>query len=582
MTHDLSPSGESNTKDVCTDMVHLNLLLEQLIRTVKLNAKHFGAHVVDVDDSQSINLVSNSPSPSPLSSISESKEASFSPVLSQASACSLPAVINALSLNPAPLPTQSALVASFDSYQFQRIVSNILVMLFLQHPTGVLESELPVFYQQVFGEPLVIFQDLKYCLSVHKAILCTQTANRGTLFSLNPDQIECVVAQFEPQMLRSALIYHIQKIFRCYPNGIACSCFQQVFYNMIQLRLSKFLSCWVQFVQSIPSIYCINIGGSNMFIQMDDLNTLAVTKKAGVSMTRKEIKCFLMRHLNASNILKHCYGYDELLMALFREHEYINSAQMEQMFYALYKCRLVHEAPFVQSKLNGICDSYASPDGVTLYNLSSPYVTYMKDNVDGFNAIFKRELTFNSQGNKHPRCVKDVSQSIIKSPFSTDHCTLFLGGFCKGDSSEALERELNDMGVEVVSCSGILYRSYGWAYVTLSSAKECDYLLSISPIYILRRSIDVRPYLDRYKAYHSIDKKPSKRQMMQSIRRFIIDAKSESLSIAELQSRLFRKYSYRISGPEIIQLVTNHPNVFYVRNLPGQYNSPRIYVCSND
>eukprot|EP01083_Nonionella_stella_P308079 1085512_1 len=560
MKKDLSASVTIQTQGNCAAIIPLNLLVEKL-KALQFNPKHLSA-----EQRQPINVVSDILSPSPTNGLpcTESKAVMSHAVVAQ------------------QLPRPSVFVTAYESYQTRRIVSNILLILFLQHPIGVLETELSLFYQQCFNEPFVLSSDLRYLLSVHKAIICTQTANRGALFTLNTDEIEFILTQFEPQTLRAAVVYHIHKIFRCYPNGIACSCFQQVFYNMIQLRLSKFLSCWVQFVQSIPSIYCINIGGSNMFIQMDDLNTLAVTKKAGVSMTRKEIKCFLMRHLNASNILKHCYGYDELLMALFREHEYINSAQMEQMFYALYKCRLVHEAPFVQSKLNGICDSYASPDGVTLYNLSSPYVTYMKDNVDGFNAIFKRELTFNSQGNKHPRCVKDVSQSIIKSPFSTDHCTLFLGGFCKGDSSEALERELNDMGVEVVSCSGILYRSYGWAYVTLSSAKECDYLLSISPIYILRRSIDVRPYLDRYKAYHSIDKKPSKRQMMQSIRRFIIDAKSESLSIAELQSRLFRKYSYRISGPEIIQLVTNHPNVFYVRNLPGQYNSPRIYVCSND
>eukprot|EP01083_Nonionella_stella_P097773 274845_1 len=552
MKKDLSASVTIQTQGNCAAIIPLNLLVEKL-KALQFNPKHLSA-----EQRQPINVVSDILSPSPTNGLpcTESKAVMSHAVVAQ------------------QLPRPSVFVTAYESYQTRRIVSNILLILFLQHPIGVLETELSLFYQQCFNEPFVLSSDLRYLLSVHKAIICTQTANRGALFTLNTDEIEFILTQFEPQTLRAAVVYHIHKIFRCYPNGIACGCFPQVFHNMVQIRLSKIVSSWFKFVHSIPSIYCISIGGDNVFIQMNNAHEL--------SRQYEEIGCFLMHHLNADNVLKHCYGYDELLMALFGEQTPMNGAQMEQMFYKLYKCRLVYEAPFIRSKLKGICDTHGTSNGGTLYSLSSEYIAYMKDNAHGFNAIRKRELQFNKhvqKKNQQKRC-GNVKHSIIKSPFSADHCTVFLGGFCKGDSAEKLKSELCEMGVDVVSCSGILYRSYGWAYVTLSNAKECDYLLERSPIYVLRRSVDVRPYLDRYKASPKMKNKPLWREMRKAIRRFIRNARCESLSIAELQSRLFRKYSYRISGPEIIQLVSNNPNLFYVRSLPGQPNSPQIYIKS--
>eukprot|EP01083_Nonionella_stella_P214622 773184_1 len=468
------------------------------------------------------------------------------------------------------------------------LLSNIMVVLFLQHPTGVLETELPLFYQQCYNKPFAMSNELKYLLSIHKGIVCTRTIARGTLFTLRSEALPFIVSKFDSQTLCAAVTYHIQKILRCYPNGVSCDCFQQVFHNMVQLRLSKIMPSWFKFVSSIPSIHCLNIRGCGILIQMDESNQLAVKKQREDKQTNEDddetMTQFLMHTLNENNVLKHCYGYDELLMALFHEHntnlKAMDGAHMEQLFYKLYKNRLVCEAPFVQSKLQVICEvSKCTSSGAMEYSLSGQYITYMKQNIDGFKTVFKRKLEFRPyDGKSDVRHLIKEDQAITKSPFSADHCTLFMGGFCKGDSSEELERELTEMGVTVVSCSGILYRSYGWAYVTLANAKECDYLLSISPIYVLRRSVDVRPYLDRYKASSKLFNKPSQRQMAGAIRRFINNAKSESLSIAELQSRLFRKYSYRISGPEIIKLVSTHADVFSVCRLPGQPNSPMIFV----
>eukprot|EP01084_Bolivina_argentea_P274448 467813_1 len=387
-------------------------------------------------------------------------------------------LINVLSPQPDPsLPNPSVFTTAYESYRMRKTISNIMVLLFLQHPTGVLEIELPVFYQQCHNEPLVLSDALKHMLSVHQHIVCTRTPTRGVLYTLAHDALPFIVATFDPQTLRAAVTCHIQKILRCYPNGISCDYFQQVFYNMVQIRLSKIVpsgGSWFQFVNSIPSIYCINIRGSNVFIQMDDLDKSAVK-------TPGDVAFFLTNNLNPNNVLKHCYGYDELLMALFHDttgSTNFTGVQMEKTFYQLYKCRLVHEAPFIRSKLKGICTLCCAANGVVQYSLSREYVAYMKDNMDGFNAVFQRELKLNPHGVKNDwkrgRLMNDVVEdpkSITKSPFCADHCTVFMGGFCKGDSSEQLQRELAEMGVTVVSCSGILYRSYGWAYVTLLNKK---------------------------------------------------------------------------------------------------------------
>eukprot|EP01083_Nonionella_stella_P178321 629526_1 len=491
-------------------------------------------------------------------------------------------LLSSLNAQPDPsLPKPIVFTTAYESYRKRKMISNIMVILFLQHPIGVLQTELPLFYQQCYNEPFAISNHLKSILYAHKNIMSTRISTRGILYTLRSDALPFIMATLDPQTICAVVTYHIQKIFRCYPNGISCDCFQQVFHNMVQIRLSKIVSSWFHFVRSIPSIYCINIHGNNVFIQMNDLNAITVQKQKEHS---GDVASFLMVNLNAKSVLKHCYGYDELLMALFHEHntnlKAMDGAHMEQLFYKLYKNRLVCEAPFVQSKLQVICEvSKCTSNGAMEYSLSGQYITYMKQNIDGFKTVFKRKLEFRPyDGKSDVRHLIKEDQAITKSPFSADHCTLFMGGFCKGDSSEELERELTEMGVTVVSCSGILYRSYGWAYVTLANAKECDYLLSISPIYVLRRSVDVRPYLDRYKASSKLFNKPSQRQMAGAIRRFINNAKSESLSIAELQSRLFRKYSYRISGPEIIKLVSTHADVFSVCRLPGQPNSPMIFV----
>eukprot|EP01083_Nonionella_stella_P250150 864252_1 len=574
----MNTDNPGETEGENTDMIHLNLLLQRLIPIAKSNPKYF-----NTEQRQSIHLLSDVLSPSQASIIPLTL---FGPqILSLGFTAQqlLIAVKTVLPELPA-VPKPSVFVTAYESYRMRRIVSNILVVLFLQHPSGVLETELSSFYQQCYDEPFVMFLKLKHALSIHKCIVCTRTATRGTLYTLKNDELEFVLTQLDAQTLRKVVVYHIQKILRCYPNGIDSNCFQQVFHNTVQIRLPKVLPSWFTVMSSIPSIYCIPIRGCNVFIKINELAQKVTSRQNKAcmpkqNMTSKQIKKHLMHHMDTTNVLKHCYGYDELLMALFHQQNAtmnsMDGAQMEDMFYKLYKCRLVYEAPLFRCKLKELCDTSCDSHGVTLYSLSDQYVAYMKDNMNGFKAVLTRDLQLNVDKKQY---MTVVDPSITKSPFSADHCTVFLGGFCKDDSTDDLTRELHDLGVTVVSCSEILYRSYGWAYLTLSNPKECDYLLSISPIHLLRRNIDVRPYLDRYKAFKNINNKPPERQMVRSMQRFINDAECGFLSTAELQSRLFRKYSYRIGGPELMKLVSYHPNVFYMGRVRGQ----QIFTYCNE
>eukprot|EP01084_Bolivina_argentea_P274449 467814_1 len=291
-------------------------------------------------------------------------------------------LLSSLNAQPDPsLPKPIVFTTAYESYRKRKMISNIMVILFLQHPIGVLQTELPLFYQQCYNEPFAISNHLKSILYAHKNIMSTRISTRGILYTLRSDALPFIMATLDPQTICAVVTYHIQKIFRCYPNGISCDCFQQVFHNMVQIRLSKIVSSWFHFVRSIPSIYCINIHGNNVFIQMNDLNAITVQKQKEHS---GDVASFLMVNLNAKSVLKHCYGYDELLMALFHEHNMtLNGVQLEEMFYKLYKCRLVYEAPFVQSKLKGICDLCCASNGVVQYSLSKQYVRHMKENICG-------------------------------------------------------------------------------------------------------------------------------------------------------------------------------------------------------
>merc|ERR1712154_389856 len=149
----------------------------------------------------------------------------------------------------------------------RRILSNILLLLFRYHPNGVLECELSDFYHQMFNEELSITMDLKYLLCVHKSILITNTKERGQLYTLNDAQISSFLQEFDSQILQQWIIKHIRRLFRCFPNGIACDCLEDLLFNMVQFKLSNIVQKWHEFVlQHIPTLFCININGINIFI----------------------------------------------------------------------------------------------------------------------------------------------------------------------------------------------------------------------------------------------------------------------------------------------------------------------------
>eukprot|EP01084_Bolivina_argentea_P268436 455921_1 len=154
----------------------------------------------------------------------------------------------------------------------RRILSNILLLLFRYHPNGVLECELCQFYEQMFSQQLVLTMDLKYLLCVHKSILITNTKERGQLYTLADDSISLFLQEFDSIILQQWIIKHIRRLFRCFPNGIAVNCLQDLLYNMVEFKLQDIIpnnNKWHQFISCIPTMYSTNVNGINIFITID-------------------------------------------------------------------------------------------------------------------------------------------------------------------------------------------------------------------------------------------------------------------------------------------------------------------------
>merc|ERR1712154_758234 len=84
-----------------------------------------------------------------------------------------------------------------------------------------------------------------------------------------------------------------------------------------------------------------------------------------------------------------------------------------------------------------------------------------------------------------------------------------------------------------------------------------------SPIQIMGRNIDVRPFINRQRIKNHIANKPSPHCMLQAIIQFLHN--QQSLTVADIQSKLFRKFSYRIDGPELTKIVGDNPKYLYIK-----------------
>ncbi len=130
---------------------------------------------------------------------------------------------------------------AYESYWTRRILSNILLSLFRYHPNGVLECELCQRYSQIFSEQLVLTMDSKYLLCVHKSIFITNIKERGQLYTLFDIQISLFLQEFDSLILPQLIIKHIRRLFRCFPNGIAVNCLQDLLYNMVEFKLENII-----------------------------------------------------------------------------------------------------------------------------------------------------------------------------------------------------------------------------------------------------------------------------------------------------------------------------------------------------
>ncbi len=180
----------------------------------------------------------------------------------------------------------------------------------------------------------------------------------------------------------------------------------------------------------------------------------------------------------------------------------------------------MHEAPFIQDVLRKICDitiiKNQNGTETKLYKLLKSSKQYFDTQPDAFAPILNRSLELIINNNISVNN-NNTENEVPQSPFKEDHVSVFMGGFSHGTTIEDLRRELAKKGVTMISSSGISYRNYGWSFVTLSNDKEAQYLISISPIQIMGRNIDVRPFINRQRIRNHIGNKPSNKIMLESM-----------------------------------------------------------------
>ncbi|ETO33672.1 hypothetical protein RFI_03423 [Reticulomyxa filosa] len=181
-----------------------------------------------------------------------------------------------------------------------------------------------------------------------------------------------------------------------------------------------------------------------------------------------------------------------------------------------------------------------------------------------------------------------------------------MGGFAYGTSVKELEDALAMYDVKVADCKGISYRNYGWSFVKVENAQQAQKLVACSPIEIRGRTIDVRPFIDRKRVegediqkilllfsifffflrvkkksrntlLHLMDNtkqrfknhqqnRPSSHELLEAV----LEAahQTSGLTVAQMQTRLFRKFQFRVDGPEITKLVSKNPKLLQIKRHP--------------
>eukprot|EP01083_Nonionella_stella_P000623 1760_1 len=214
---------------------------------------------------------------------------------------------------------------------FRTSETNILLILFRYHPSGVLESELATFYHHMFNEWISIKYHVQYFLQTHSAITVTTTKQHGLLYTLNPSEISNILQtfhnHFHPDILNQHISEHILRLFTLFPHGIACGCFEESFQNVFQFKLADAMPSLLYFLTTNPNIKCVNVCGYNVLIP-------ACT----------------FPPLDEAKILTKPCGFRTLFRSLLRNNAFTGTA-FEQAFEKAYGWKLHHEAPYISSIL---------------------------------------------------------------------------------------------------------------------------------------------------------------------------------------------------------------------------------------
>lgn len=490
----------------------------------------------------------------------------------------------------------------------QGVVDNVLLLLFRYHPNGVFESELCAFYAAMFGdqcERLTLSSGLVHRLCDEPAIATTVTLSRGRLYTLSvPLSRDDAVSFFGHHFSRKALWRwfpkHLLRILRLFPGGVAVDCLEPLLFSMSELSASAILGegWWRRFVESSSLIRSVS--------PRDGVEVALLVEGDG-PRSGEEVD----RHLLGGKVVARPIGYSEVLTVVLLEIERttdcgVDAESLERAFYERFESRLVAEAPLIEDVLSKICAVTLSA-GRPRYRLLAEMRSYFEsepaafkpmeigggDDGDDENDENDENGNDSNDDGDDPNDTNDTNDTndsndgndsndtndadggdddiehrggcgdteALSSPFAEDRASIFLGGIPLGMSSLELTRALcARWKVTVTACSPVSFRThYGWAFLTLDSPKSARLLVAQSPLSILGRNVDVRPFLNRQRVANHPGNRPSDGEVVAALKEMAGHSKTAGVTIAEAQCRLFRAFSYRFDGPEVSHIVARNP-----------------------
>ena len=166
---------------------------------------------------------------------------------------------------------------------------------------------------------------------------------------------------------------------------------------------------------------------------------------------------------------------------------------------------------------------------------------------------------------------KEAEKQVVKPSFKEDQNRVLMDCFRSTTTTDKIKGELLEKYNVTMTTATIM------RYITLKTSNEAESLLKQSPITLCNAKIVVRWFIDRQRVPNHAHNKPRiiqeleacNAENMKNMNKNDMNSNNNtdsnnnndaiSLSIDDLQTRLFRKFRYCVDEPDLTKMVSNNP-----------------------